>query len=283
MEYDLNKLKQVLADSPEVAAAYLFGSAAKNEPVVNDLDILILLYPDANEDHAYFELSYRIGQSQHLNADKVDVVFFDLDRVDPEVLYEAVKHGILLKNNSPELLTDKIEELSNYFLENESLIKQANKLRHEFIKKNTQHDARRIENYLHKISSETNAINAELQPDNDTITRSTTILSSYKYSMIVIIETIVQLLQYILAIRFNSYVSQYKKIVPISKRHKIISSELSNKLEHLIELRNMLIHHYSKVDDVIFLKNLRDGIKDFQSFMIEMNNIIASLDEEKKR
>lgn len=131
MDYNLNTLKKVLTDSPEVAAAYLFGSAAKNEPVVNDLDLLILLYPDINPFDAYLDLSYRIGQSQNINADKVDVIFFDMDLIDPEVLYEAVNHGILLKNNSPELLTDKIEELSMYFLENEFLIKEAKRLRHE--------------------------------------------------------------------------------------------------------------------------------------------------------
>ncbi|HEX9971038.1 MAG TPA: nucleotidyltransferase domain-containing protein [bacterium] len=134
MNLEIEKLKKILNDSPEVASAYLFGSAAKNEPVVNDLDILILLYPDINQDHAYFELSYRIGQSLNINADKVDVVFFDLDQVDPEVLYEAVNQGILLKNKHLDLLTDKIEELSRYFLENEFLIREAKKLRRERIK-----------------------------------------------------------------------------------------------------------------------------------------------------
>lgn len=79
MNFDLEKLKQTLNDSPEVAAACLFGSAAKNEPVVNDLDILILFYPYNNQDHSFFELSYQIGQSQNLIADKVDVIFFDID------------------------------------------------------------------------------------------------------------------------------------------------------------------------------------------------------------
>jgi len=134
MKYNLENLKKVLNESPEFAAAYLFGSAAKNEPVVNDLDCLILLYPDINQDHAYFELSYRIGQSQNLNADKVDVVFFDVEKFDPAVLYEEVNHGILLKNESPESLTDKIEQLSRYFLENEFLIREAKRLRRERIK-----------------------------------------------------------------------------------------------------------------------------------------------------
>jgi predicted nucleotidyltransferase len=134
MNIELEKLRKILNDSPEIASAYLFGSAAKNEPVVNDLDILVLLYQKINQDNAYFELSYRIGQALNINADKVDVVFFDLDQVDPDVLYEAVNHGILLKNNLPELLTDKIEELSRYFLENEFLIREAKKLRRERIK-----------------------------------------------------------------------------------------------------------------------------------------------------
>jgi len=129
MKFDLEKLKQALSRSPEVAAAYLFGSAARNEPVVNDLDILILLHPGENQNHAYLELSYRIGQALGLNADKVDVIFFDLNEVDPGVLYEAVNQGILLKNESSEYLTDRIEELSNYFLENESIIKEEKKLR----------------------------------------------------------------------------------------------------------------------------------------------------------
>ena len=42
MEYDLDKLGQALMDSPEVAAAYIFGSAVSEEPIVNDLDILVL-------------------------------------------------------------------------------------------------------------------------------------------------------------------------------------------------------------------------------------------------
>ena len=134
MKYNIEKLKKVIGKFPEIAAAYLFGSAAKNEPVINDLDILILLYSDTNPNYDLLELSYRIGKSQNINADLVDIIHFDLDRVDPTVIYEAVNDGILLKDESPELLTDKIEELSLYFLENEFLIKEANRLRKERIK-----------------------------------------------------------------------------------------------------------------------------------------------------
>jgi predicted nucleotidyltransferase len=39
--YNLDMLKQTIRNSTEVAAAYLFGSAATGEPVVNDLDLLV--------------------------------------------------------------------------------------------------------------------------------------------------------------------------------------------------------------------------------------------------
>jgi len=279
VNYNLDKLKQVLADSPEVAAAYLFGSAAKNEPVVNDLDILILLYPNMNQDNAYFELSYRIGQSQNINADKVDMVFFDLDRFAPEVLYEAVNHGIILKNNSSELLTDKIEELSNYFLENESLIQEAKKLRNDSTKKDAESISKRIQNYLCQISSETTSIEASLHVDE---IQSSISLGSHKYSTIVIVETMVQLLQFILAVQYNIFINRYKEILIESVRYKILSLELSSKLQPYFDFRYKLIHHYWEVDETLFLKNLRDGIQDFQAFIIEINAILGSLIEEKR-
>lgn len=279
MNFNLDKLKQLLNDSPEVAAAYLFGSAAKNEPVVNDLDILILLYPDINQDNAYFELSYRIGQAQNINADKVDLVFFDLDRVDPEVLYEAVNYGILFKNESPELLTDQIETLSNYFLKNESLIQEAKKLRNDTTKKDAEGINKRIQNYLCQISSETTLIEASLHSDE---IQSSISLGSHKYSTIVIVETMVQLLQFILAVQFNIFINRYKEILIVSVRYKIISLELSSKLQPYFDFRHKLIYHHWEVDDALFLMNLRDGIKNFQAFIIEINAILCSLIEEKK-
>jgi len=36
----------------------------------------------------------------------------------------------------------------------------------------------------------------------------------------------------------------------------------------------MLVHRYWKVDDKLFLKNLRDGVRDFQNFVKEINILI---------
>ncbi len=131
MEYDLDKLGQALMDSPEVAAAYIFGSAVSQEPIVNDLDILVLPYRGVDRNTAYFELYDRISKSQNAYENQIDILFFDLDEADPEVLYDAVNKGILIKNASPDLLVEKIEALNRYFIVNEFVLKQAELLKQD--------------------------------------------------------------------------------------------------------------------------------------------------------
>ena len=130
-EYDLGVLQETLRNSPEVAAAYLFGSAAVNAPVVNDLDILLLVYPNIDKDIAYFDLVSRISEALTLPEEKIDILFFDLREAEPEILYEAVNNGVLLKNESPELLGESIEQLSLYLMQNEFIMARAKHLRHE--------------------------------------------------------------------------------------------------------------------------------------------------------
>jgi predicted nucleotidyltransferase len=131
MKYDLNRLKDTLYNSSEIAACYLFGSAARNELVVNDLDLLIVTYTETDKFGICIELAERIAASQNISPDQIDILLFDLQLADPQILYRAVDQGILLKNEDYKLLTDKIEALSLYFLENEFLIRQAKQLEKE--------------------------------------------------------------------------------------------------------------------------------------------------------
>lgn len=133
MYIDLEEIKRALTAVPEIAACYLFGSAAKKEAVVNDLDLLTLVRPDAKTEMAIWELTRQISESLAVDADQVDVLLFDLQQADPEVLFHAVNEGILLKNELPDLLTDKIEDLSRYLVAHEYLINEAKRLRNELI------------------------------------------------------------------------------------------------------------------------------------------------------
>jgi predicted nucleotidyltransferase len=115
----------------EVSAAYLFGSAAKGEGVVNDLDILVLLHRNVDKHEAYINLTYRLSQVLNISEDCIDLLFLDSEEADPIVLTRAVNKGILLKNDNPEYLSDTIDCVSRYLMDNEAMIIRGKRLRQE--------------------------------------------------------------------------------------------------------------------------------------------------------
>ena len=125
------KLGEALEQNSDVPAAYLFGSAAADEPVRNDLDILVLLREGADRFEAYTQLTRSLAEASGLPEDKIDLLFLDLREANPHVLIKAVNHGVLLKNAGPKLLSERIEEISMYFLENEPILQRAEILKKE--------------------------------------------------------------------------------------------------------------------------------------------------------
>ncbi len=124
-------LKTILERCTEVSAAYLFGSAGSGDKVVNDLDILVLLKKKTDKNEAYINLTCSLTQSLGVPEACVDLLFFDLEEADPTVLTQAVNRGILLVNDDPEYLSNMIDNISRYLLENETMIIRARRLRQE--------------------------------------------------------------------------------------------------------------------------------------------------------
>jgi len=124
-------LKIALEGCSEVSAAYLFGSAASGEAVINDLDILVLLHQEIDKDEAYINLIYTLSKSLKIPETCVDLLFFDSNEADPSILTRAVNRGILLINHHPEYLINMVDNISRYLLENETMIIRAQRLRQE--------------------------------------------------------------------------------------------------------------------------------------------------------
>ena len=129
----LRDLINTLERCTEVSAGYLFGSAASGEAVVNDLDILVLLRQGIEKDKAYINITYNLSEFLKIPEACVDLLFFDLEEADLSVLTRAVNLGILLINHDPEYLSNMIDKISRYLLENETMIIRAQRLRQERI------------------------------------------------------------------------------------------------------------------------------------------------------
>lgn len=131
MRLDLEAVKRCLDEKPEVVAAYLFGSAAEGESVINDVDILVLLRQDVDKNKVYFELCCSLAKVLGTSEDRIDLLFLNLREADPVILYNAINRGLLLKNSDSNILGDRIDALSRYFLENEPMILEAKHLRED--------------------------------------------------------------------------------------------------------------------------------------------------------
>ncbi|MBF0453132.1 MAG: hypothetical protein HQK75_20695 [Candidatus Magnetomorum sp.] len=126
-----DKLKDTIISCNEIEAAYIFGSAARCEPVVNDLDLLILAASNANMHKLYFNLVHNIANDQKIPESQIDILFFDIHLADPFILDQAINTGVLLYNKNEKLLTDRIESLSLFFIENEPLLNESIRLKRE--------------------------------------------------------------------------------------------------------------------------------------------------------
>jgi uncharacterized protein YutE (UPF0331/DUF86 family) len=138
-------------------------------------------------------------------------------------------------------------------------------------------DKERLEKYLDEVAAETIDIEKIFsQKDKKTsdMLQHPHILKSLKYSTIVIAEAIASTLQHILAKKHNVVIDGYMAVFSESKEHKVISTELLTKLQPFIRFRNMLVHQYWRVDDEVFMKNLKNGLNDFRVFVNQVRKII---------
>ena len=138
-------------------------------------------------------------------------------------------------------------------------------------------DKERLEKYLDQIASETidlEKIISQKSKKDDDILQDPHIIKSLKYSTIVIAEAIASALQHILAKKYNIVIDGYMAVFRESKEHKVISTEMLTRLQPFFRFRNMLVHQYWRVDNKVFVENLRNGLNDFRIFVNETRKII---------
>jgi uncharacterized protein YutE (UPF0331/DUF86 family) len=139
-------------------------------------------------------------------------------------------------------------------------------------------DEERLAKYLDDIAAETIDIESIVGikgKETDDLLQDPHNLKSLKYSTIVIAEAIASTLQHILAKKFNVVIDGYISIFTESKKYNPISAELLTRLQPFFRFRNMLAHQYWRVDNKVFVENLRNGLDDFRAFVNEIRQIMS--------
>ena len=129
----------------------------------------------------------------------------------------------------------------------------------------------RITKYINEIIQCTKKIEDILSDIEDPEERD---ILALKYLVIEIAEAMANILQHILAKKYGITVKGYIDTVVRAEENKIISRELFLKIKPFFDFRNSLIHRYWKIDDELFLTNVKQGYKDFLRFIDEIEKLI---------
>ena len=100
-------------------------------------------------------------------------------------------------------------------------------------------------------------------------------LKAAKYILIELAESISAVLQHILAREKGVAVSGYVDTIIKAKEQKLISEELFERLKPFFDFRNSLVHRYWIIDDSILIKNIIEGIGDFEIFIDEIETYLG--------
>lgn len=145
-------------------------------------------------------------------------------------------------------------------------------------------DINRIEEYLNDITTEIYDVISVLDQADEQVLQDRHLIKSLKYSTIVIAEAIGSLFQHILAKKHSVAVRGYTEAFVKAKEYRIVSPELIERLLPFARFRNMLVHQYWRVKDQLFLKNIREGLQDFDIFVKKINELyINQLPDSKRR
>ncbi len=80
------------------------------------------------------------------------------------------------------------------------------------------------------------------------------------------IETCVDIASHIIADKGYRVPKSYSDTFKVLREEKIVSSKLFNSLEKMAKFRNIVVHHYDKVDAKIVVGILKKDLQDFMGY-----------------
>ena len=139
----------------------------------------------------------------------------------------------------------------------------------------------RINGYLSDMVAEVEDIQAVLARSDEKIVQDHHIIKSLKFSTIVMAESIGNILQHFLAKKEHVAVHGFTDAFVKAREYEILPGNLLDRLLPFARFRNMLVHQYWRVENGLFIENLRAGLPDFRIFINRVRQITAESHPEK--
>jgi uncharacterized protein YutE (UPF0331/DUF86 family) len=128
-------------------------------------------------------------------------------------------------------------------------------------------DHDRIMKYLNDMVAEVEDIQALLLAhSDDELLAQSHYIKALKYSTIVVAESMANVLLHVLAKEHNVVIRGFTEVFMKARDLQVMPADLIDRLLPFARFRNMLVHQYWRVQDRVFLANLRNGLEDFRAF-----------------
>lgn len=138
-------------------------------------------------------------------------------------------------------------------------------------------DRDRIRHFLTDIQRERIFLEDVVKDGIDSFVKEVKTNKAAKYSLIVLVEAMMNILQHILAKQKDVAVRGYGDTFAKAGRFGIITPELASKLQSLAGLRNeFLTHGYWRCDDELLYRLIIDNLSDFSQFVIQIKQYLEA-------
>jgi uncharacterized protein YutE (UPF0331/DUF86 family)/predicted nucleotidyltransferase len=244
LNYVLPRLKKLFEKLENVEIAILFGSIARDEISVHDIDIALKLKKEDLLETG--GIITQIARTLSINEDNVDVTI--LDQISPIMLSRILKGGIIVKAEprAYELLLRKERQIPDALIEfrqwaaiDPKLDKAVIISRVEEIRKNTAF-----------IKDEILTKNIEELDYKDTL--------ALEMAIHRIIESMLDICRHLVSVYSLGFVESYDEYPRKLAEANKMTGDLAEDIAKLAGLRNILIHRYIEIKKELLYQAARD-------------------------
>ena len=268
--------------SPPVIAAYLFGSHATGKVwVESDVDVA-LLFGETDAPNQ-LEIIGRLVESlcQALGDVEVDVV--SLDGVPTHFAYEILRTGKLAFCANPheriqfemgvfEKQTDEEPwlQIGRRYLMRRAKTRQMLKRGKDMI------DRRRVEHLVNYVQEMLNRLQNQGGKSFEEFAENFQAVDASLYELQTMLEAISDIAMHVVTGANLGSPNSRPEAIEMLAKNGIIPQDLAEKISQAVRMRNIIVHHYPRVNLRTVYDVIQDGLGDIVDFCAEIANYLDS-------
>ncbi len=276
-------IKTVVADvSPPVIAAYLFGSRATGKVwAESDVDVALLFGKmDASNQ---LEITGRLSEylCQALGDVEVDVV--NLEGVPTHFAYEILRTGKLAFCANPHeriqfemgVFEKQMDEEPWLQIGRRYLMRRV-KTRQMLKRGKDMIDRRRVEHLVNYVQEMLNRLQSHQGKSFEEFAENFQAVDASLYELQTMLEAISDIAMHVVTGANLGSPNSRPEAIEMLAKNEIIPQDLAEKISQAVRLRNIIVHHYPRVNLRTVYDVIQDGLGDIVDFCAEIVNYLDS-------